>query len=477
MKTQVERLGDVTRRIHFEVSAERIRSEMDASYRKLKGRVRLPGFRPGKVPREVLELRYSRQVRAEVVSSLVQEGWEEVQPDLRVQGRPQVEEGSFDPGTGFTFTITVEVKPDLQVEDYRGLEVTWPEVEVSQDQVEAALRKRLEQASRIVEAPADAVVGPGHIAIAEVLLKDGEEEVAHEIGTAVRIGQDPYLPGVDDLLQGLTRGGEREGEVRIHDTSELESLKGRTLQAYVKIHDIHETRAPELSDEVARELGFEGGASALRDAVREEVRRPLEERARHTARQSLLRQIVDAHPIEVPKSQWDQQTELLVLERKVLHQYAGHAPGTLDLGPEVMAQIRDRALYATRASLLLEAIAGQEGITVSEDDMERAYQRIADERGQRVEAIKGYLQREEGAVDTLRLRLLEEKSLDWLLEQARPKGDAPAAEPPAEAPEKKRATRAKKPAPEAAAPEAEAPRKKRAPRAKKAATEPEGGQE
>jgi trigger factor len=217
----------------------------------------------------------------------------------------------------------------------------------------------------------------------------------------------------------MKKGEEKQAELTIGDDTQLEELKGRTVQATVKVISIQSSKAPAPSDDVAAELGFEGGVTGMRAALAQQIKEPMEEQARAMARSSLLAKLVEAHELEAPRALVGKQLEMLVMERRVMHQYQGGKPGTLDLGPEAMEQLRQRATFAVKAGLLLEAIGGAEGLEVTDQDLEETYQRIADERGQRVEAIKGYLMQEEGAVDTLRSRLLEEKVLDWLFEQAK----------------------------------------------------------
>ncbi len=420
MSYEVEQVDAITRRIRFSIPADRVNTELSQAYRQLAGRVRLPGFRRGKVPRRVLEMRFGKQIGAEVAGKLIQEGWEQVRPELEVLGQPGVEQDGVTPGADFAFALVVEVKPSVELGEYRGIEVPFLDLDVPDAAIDQAVEQRLAGVARIVEITDDNhELADGDIAITELLLNDGDEEVVREAGTSVQLGAERYYPGVDALMVGMKRGDEKQGEVTIGDDTQLEQLAGRTLQATAKVISIQSSQAPEPSDEVAAELGFEGGLAGMRAALAQQIKEPMEEQARSMARSALLAKLVEAHEIEAPRVLVGKQLEMLVMERRVMHQYQGGKPGTLDLGPEAMEQLRDRATFAVKAGLLLEAVAGVEDLTITEQDLEETYQRIADERGQRVEAIKGYLMQEEGAVDTLRSRLLEEKVLDWLFEQAK----------------------------------------------------------
>jgi len=419
MSFEVEQVDAITRRIRFQIPADRVNTEFALAYRQLAGRVRLPGFRKGKVPRNVLEMRFGKQVVADVAGKLIQEGWEQCSPDLEVLGQPGVEQDGVVFGSDFAFALVVEVKPSVELGEYKGIEVPFLDLDVPEAAIDQAVQQRLEGASRIVEITDDAhELAEGDIAITELVLTDGDEEIVRETGTSVRLGEERYYPGVDALMVGMKRGDSKQGEVTIGDDTQLEALKGRTVAADIKVVTIQSSKAPEPSDEVAAELGFEGGIEGMRAALALQIKEPMEEQARSMARSALLGKLVEAHDLHAPRALVGKQLEMLVMERKVMHQYQGGKPGTLDVGPEAMEQLRDRATFAVKAGLLLEAVGAAEDLTVSDQDLEDTYQRIADERGQAVEAIKGYLLQEEGAVDTLRSRLLEEKVLDWLFEQA-----------------------------------------------------------
>jgi trigger factor len=419
MSYQVENVDAITRRIRFTIPADRVNSELSTAYRQLSGRVRLPGFRKGKVPRNVLEMRFGKQIGAEVAGKLIQEGWDTVRPELEVLGQPGVEQDGVQAGTDFAFALVVEVKPSVELGEYKGIEVPFLDMDVPEAAIDHAVQQRLEGAARIIEITDDShELADGDIAISELVLKDGDEEIVREAGTSIRLGEERYYPGVDTLLFGMKKGEEKQSEVTI-EGSQLEDLEGRTVQATVKVISIQSSKAPQPSDEVAAELGFEGGLAGMRAALAQQIKEPMEQQARAMARSALLSKMVEAHELQAPRALVGKQLEMLVMERKVMHQYQGGKPGTLDLGPQAMEQLRDRAVYAVKAGLLLEAVGAAEDLVITDQDLEDTYQKIADERGQRVEAIKGYLLQEEGAVETLRSRLLEEKVLDWLFEQAK----------------------------------------------------------
>jgi trigger factor len=214
---------------------------------------------------------------------------------------------------------------------------------------------------------------------------------------------------------------------------------------------------------MAAQLGFEGGADGMRAAVQLQIQEAGDAQARNQARANLLNVLIDGNEFSAPAGLIDQQLKALLEEIRIQRAYRGENPRDIQFSDSELADYRTRATFAAKASLILDHVAKAESIGVEDGDLEAKYQEIADARGQRVEAIKGYFVKE-NAVEDLRERLLEEKTLDWLLERATLVDPKPADEAPAEAaaeaapakPKAKKAT--KKAAAAEEAPAADAPK-------------------
>ena len=194
---------------------------------------------------------------------------------------------------------------------------------------------------------------------------------------------------------------------------------------------------PELSDETAKELGYEGGADGMRGAIRMDLQGQADEAARQNARVKLLEQLVEGNEFDVPQALVDEQFEALQEEMKVRRSYSGQDPRSIRFSDAEVADLRRRGRFAAKAALILEAVARQESIEVNDADVDEKIAEIAGTRAQDPAAIRGYLERE-GAMPVLRTRISEEKTLEWLLEQAEfvePAAVEPAAEAPAAAAE------------------------------------------
>jgi trigger factor len=234
----------------------------------------------------------------------------------------------------------------------------------------------------------------------------------------IRTEADPYYPGVDALIVGTAKDGEAAGTVAFPDSARSEAVRGRELQVTARVLSIQSIEVPELSDDLAGQLGYEGGIEGMRAALRQQIRDARENLARNQARANLLQALINANPFEVPSGMVDQHLEMLMEELRLQQAYRGRDPRSVRFSPEQVADLRVRAEFAAKGGIILEYVSRTEKLEVVDADLEAKYSELADQRGQTVEAIRGYFVKD-GAVEELRSRLLEEKTLDWLLERAK----------------------------------------------------------
>lgn len=463
MSVQVEQISSYQKRLQFNVPGSEVQKKLDDAYRSLGNKVQIPGFRRGHVPRSLLEARWGKQLRAEVSAELINWEFRQAAVDMEFIGTPDVQRGDLTPGQDFSFAIVVQIRPEVTVKDYLAMPIEWPAATIADEVVDAQVQRRLAGHAKVVEVAANRAVVVGDLVLTEI--KDGDTVL--EAGTMVNTQGDRYFPGIEALVVGLKKGKSATGTI---------TRNGAPVTATVTVLGIQVSEVPELTDALAQELGYEGGVEGMKTALRMTEQQRSDDNARNVARVNLLRALIDRNEVEPPPAMIEQHLQLLTEELKIQQSYRGRDPRSIRFSEAQIADLRERAGFSARAALLLEAVAKVESIEVTESDLEAKYQEIADMRGQRVEAIRGYFAKD-NAVDELRRRILEERTLDWLLERAEVRNSEPAAvagEPAAvvEAPAKKPAKKAK--AAEAvaveaapvAAPEVEAKPKKAA--AKKA---------
>lgn len=445
MKLDIVPVGNSQKKLQIVVPAAAVTAEFDQVYRRIGRTTRMQGFRPGKAPRRVLEMRFKDQVSDEVAGNLIQRGYTDALKNHGVEpvGRPAVESDPIVSSKDFEFSITVDVKPEIELASYKGVDVYFPAVEVNDEEVDQLVERRLEGSAKLAEVT-DRAVQIGDLALVELTAKDGDDVVASEPGTMLRTAGDPYYPGVEAIVVGLEIDGENTADVTFPEDAKTESVAGKTLTVTVKVLSIQANEVPELSDDLAEELGFEGGANGMRAALRTQLYDAREGAARNQARANALQALIDANEFDVPGGLIDQQLEALVQELRLQAAYRGQDPRSVTFNDAQMADLRIRARFAAKGALILEYVTKKESLEVADADVNTRLQELADERGQSVEALRGYLMREEGAEADFKARLLEEKCLDFLLESANLTDVAP--EPVASAPAAEESAPAEQPA-------------------------------
>lgn len=417
MEFNIEKTSSIERRLKFTVPSGEVTAELEKAFRNLQGKVKLNGFRKGKVPRSVLEQRFGAGLREEVASNLINRSFRDATSAMELFGRPLVKErGELKSGVDFTFAIAVEVRPELELGPYTGVKVDFPTAEVPEARVEAEIKSRLQGQASLTEVtgrPAQA----GDFLLTEIKVNDGDAVVHQHPGTMINTGRELYYTGIEAHLLGSEIGVEKTGEVSFAPNASVTELAGRTLTVSTTVQSIQEMRVPELTDELAQQLGHEGGAEAMRASVRARLEESAKAAARNQARANLLQVLIKANEFDAPAGLVDQQLQALLEEVRIQRAYRGEDPRKIQFSEAQMADYRSRARFAAKASLILDHVAKAEGLSISDEEIEAKYQEIADARGQQVEAIKGYFVKED-AVDELRKRLLEEKTLDWLLDRA-----------------------------------------------------------
>lgn len=420
MKVDVTTVDSYQRRISFEIPPEQVRTRLDAEYQKVGRRARIAGFRPGKVPRKVLEARFAPQVEADVANELVNNSYKTAVKDHSLDPVSQpalAEAGPVADAAGFKFTVTVEVRPTIELSTWTGVDVVFPAVVLPAEEIDQAVKARAESRSRLDEVT-DRPCQAGDLALVELTAKDGDTELLAEPGTMIRTSGDPYLPGVEGLLIGMSVGDEKTGDVTFAATARTEAVAGKTASVTAKLISLQAQVVPEVTDELATELGYEGGVAGMRQAIEAQLRQSRDEMARNQARANLLEVLIAKNPFEVPQSMVEQSLQMLIDElRNQQAMRTGRDPRTIGFNEAQIRDLRARSSFAAKAALILAWVAKKESIAVDEADLERKYGELAGQRGQTIEAVRGWFKKQD-AVAELRERILEEKTLDWLLERA-----------------------------------------------------------
>ena len=422
MKVEIENLSEVKRKLKIEVPSTEVTQEVDRAYRELGKRAKVKGFRPGKVPRSVLEMYYHKEIEQEVSDTLVRRSLGEALKDNDLdpinldwpEALPPVAAGQ-----DYRFTVELEVSPEFTAQDYLGLKLAAPEVEVADLEVDQRLEE-IRQHNALLKPPAeDRGAQEGDFVVLDYQGYFAGEPVegAKAEGTYMEVGAGKFNVDFERNLIGLKEGAEARFAVSLPDDFANPLIAGKVIEFQVKILEVKEKVVAELDETFVRNLGgnFQTVAD-LRTAVREDIIKGKErERQAHLENQ-VADQLLAKHEFEVPPSLVQQEQESMFRDQMERYSQYGMNVANMDTGKmaEVLKPMAERRV---RVKLVLARIADQEGLTVDDAEVDAALASIAVHSGKDVAEVKKFYE-EHDLKGILQRELLDNKTMKMVLDKA-----------------------------------------------------------
>ena len=425
MSVQVEKLEKNMAKLTIEVPAEEFEKAVQSVYQRNKNKFSIPGFRKGKVPRHMIEKMYGVGVfYEEAVNDLLPMAYEDGvnESGLEVVSRPAIDVTQVEAGKPMVFTAEVAVKPEVTLGQYKGLEVAAADLSVSDEDVDAEIKKEQEKNATVVTVE-DRAIADGDTAVIDfegfcdgVPFEGGKGEAFPLV-----IGSGQFIPGFEEQLIGKNTGDEVEVNVTFPVPYQAKELEGKDAMFKVKVNEIKGKILPELDDEFASEVSdFE-----TMDEYREDVKKNLAEKKANAAKQEKEDRLVDMAAanaeMEIPAAMIDTRAEDQVddfarrlqsqgLSIEQYMQYTG-----LDRA-KMVEQAKEQAEKSIRIRLMLEAVAKAENIAASEEECEAELAKMAESYGMEVETLKNYFGEREMA--QIKADLEVQKAIDLLVAEA-----------------------------------------------------------
>lgn len=419
MQVSVETTQGLERRLKFQVPNERIDKEVKSRLTSLKSKVRLDGFRPGKVPYKVVEKRYGAEVREEVVTELLRAAYVEAleQKELRPAGAPDIQPLATEQGEDLEYTATFEVLPEIEVAGLDELEVERPAVEVTDADLDKVIEQLRRQKVDYTKVERRSAEGDRVIIDFWGEIDNGGFKGDRGKDVAVRIGSGQMPAEFEQALKGLQAGDVKDIEYSFPESVPDRQLAGKTATFHVTVTHVEEPQLPALDDEFAKRLGIEEGGL---EQVRAQVRESLEmerDRAVHTRlkQQVLDKLLASNEALELPQSLVD--AELKVLRERALHrmQQLGHEEQAADISESDLEQGARRrvTLY-----LLIKEIVRNNDLRLDEKRLQEALHELASNHERPQEVLQYYMEHRQ-AMEKVELAVIEDQTVDWILERAK----------------------------------------------------------
>ncbi|MDX1406108.1 MAG: trigger factor [Woeseiaceae bacterium] len=417
MQVTVESTGTLERRMRVELPAERVEKEVEARLKRVGKTAKIKGFRPGKVPAKVVRQRYGLQVRQEVLADLMGQSYRDAvaQENLSPVAHPKIEPELSDKGESFAFVATFEVLPEFQLEDLDKIEVTRPEVEISDadcDDMIDNLRRQKAEWKSVDRASKD---GDRVIVDFDGKLKGKPVDGGKGKEVPVVVGQGQMLADFEKALIGVSAGDEKTFKVKFPKDYHSEELGGKTVEFEVKVHEVQEQELPPLDDSLAELYGIEeGGLEKLREDVVDNMKRESDQKVRNDLRDQAMSGILKANPIEVPSSLVHQEAHRM--QEEAMRQLGIE---DRDKAPPV-SEFHDGAENRVRLSLLVQKLVSDNNIELDRGRLRERVEQICAGYENSEEMVAHYLGNPQ-VMSRIEPMVLEEQAVDWIIEHGKEK--------------------------------------------------------
>ncbi|NJL16058.1 MAG: trigger factor [Nitrospira sp.] len=434
MKMEVTELGPMKRALKIEVPAEEVTQQFSRAYLELNRQVQIPGFRPGKAPMAILEKRYAKAIEEDVIRKLVPDFYDRAIKEAGISPVvveiPPLDRVKIKKDSPFTFTATVEIKPTIELRNYKApnpISLPVDKRTVADEQIDRALDVLREQHVQLDAAPVGTAIGEGDYAIVDLegFIDGVPLEGTKKEGQLHRVGSKAALLGIEIDEHLIAR---QQGDVieipQIYPVSHPDQrVAGKSVRFRLDINGVKQRRIPALDDEFAKDCGPYASLQELREKLRGEMEKALKKDIEESYKDTLLKRLLETHHFDLPDSLVERELSTIV-RQKLQARHRGNVTDSLPAVDEeerkkMHEEHRDEANRRVKAGLLLEAIAEKEGVSVSQEDLNNEVARLATElRVPMADLVKMIQAGGQDAIDELRARILTDKALDIVYRQA-----------------------------------------------------------
>jgi len=418
MAVNVETIGTLERRVTMAVPVEQIERQVDARLKKLARDVKMPGFRPGKVPLKLVAQQYGPQVRSEVLGDAVQSAFSDAmkEANLRVAGYPKIEKKDGSDESALEFSATFEVYPEVKLGDISSALVERPQVSVDDAAIERTLevlrkqRVRYEPAARAAQS-GDRVTVDFEGRIDGVAFAGGKAD-----GFAFVLGEKRMLPEFEAAVSGMTAGETKTFELRFPDDYQGKEVAGKTAEFTLTLNEISEPQLPAVDAEFAKTLGVaDGDLDKMRAEIRANVEREVKKRVDARVKQQALQALIDSTPLEVPKSLVEMESRQLVERAAADLQSRGLKIEKLPFDP---AAFESSAKRRVTLGLIIAELARAEGLQPKPAQVRALVEQEAQSYESPAEVVRWFYMQPERLSEMEGLAL-ESNVVDWVLAKAK----------------------------------------------------------
>jgi trigger factor len=417
MQVSVETTQGLQRRMTVQVPSERVDKEVESRLRNLSGRVRLDGFRPGKVPFKVLRQRFGDQVRSEVLGEVLQSSYSEAvgQEKLRPAGTPEIEAKQMEAGKDLEYVATFEVLPEFEVQGVEGMSLERPVSTIGDAEVDDVI-ENLRKQSTDYEAVERAAAGDDKVVVdfeGEIDGKPFTGNQGEDVPVIIGSGQMPSE--FEQALVGVKAGDKKDVEYAFPEHFPDKEVAGKTAVFHVAVKSVEAPQLPAVDDAFAEKVGIkEGGVEALRGKIKESLERQRDQAVRGHLKQQVMSKLIEANPIEVPQALVDGEIDYLRNQAKARMSQMGQQGAEPELPSSLF---EEEARRRVALGLVINELIRKQGIKLDQAKLRQALQDIAAGYDQPQQVIQYYAQNRK-LMEGVEVAVLEDQVVDWVVESA-----------------------------------------------------------
>ena len=403
----------------IEVGAAEFEAAVEKAYQKMRRKINMPGFRPGKAPRKMIERMYGAEVFfEEAINIAFPEAYEAAveQEKLQVVGYPAVEMVGEVTKDGFTFKATAPVYPEVTLGEYKGLKAEKPEVKVTAADVDERLKTLADRNTRLVSVDREAKSGDTAVIDFEGFLNGKPFEGGKGENHSLELGSGSFVPGFEDQVIGMKAGEEKDIDITFPENYHAD-LAGKAVVFKVKVHEVKEKEVPALDDEFAKDVSEFDTLKDLKADLKKKITEERQKDADRVFEENLMNQVADNITVDVPDVMVDNQARQYLdnfkaqISRQFPYEEYKKMTGMDD--EKLLADAKEPALRQVKMDLAVAAIIKAENIEASDEDVEAEYKKMAEQFGMDVDMVKKYLVKEQ-----VQDQLLSQKAVAVVVDSA-----------------------------------------------------------
>lgn len=422
MSYTVQDVNSCTKKIEFNFETLDLTKEITVALKEKQKTVNLKGFRKGKAPLDMIQKFYGPQIESDALNRFIQNQLYEVitQEKLKVVGYPSFENMNYDAGKSVKFDALVEIFPEVELKDMSGYTFTQDTAEVTEEDLEGMKKNYLSSKAEMTELKDEgATVANGHFVVInfEGEKEDGEKpESMKGSEFLLEVGSNQFIPGFEEALIGTKKGEKKTISLTFPEEYHVEELKNAPVKFHVEILEIKEKKIPELTDELAKEFGYES-VDDFMTKNRESIQASKTRSALEKLHQQILEKLVSENNFDVPQTMVEQQEKYLQEDlTRNLKSQGFNDQMVAEYFNRWASDMKEKALFQVRSGLILDTLASKYEITTTEEDLNKKIEETAKTSGLNIDQIKQYYLSDERIKKNLTYAIREEKTFDKIKE-------------------------------------------------------------